>query len=693
MLQRARLWIVSIRDSFITLLPLTFLGVMGVLAKDFPLAGYQHLMALWWGADWQKSIEVIINATHGVFGLTFSVLVALHLSRRLSRLHGDVEPLPSVFVAMSAMTIFMVCVINFSPLSFQALGHNATLLGLVAGVVSAELMQRMFHSRLVTSLKVPYDTDVVFFHALRFTLPIIVLGLGVFVLALLLSRLHFGLRFEAVANFLMHGVFADVWSGLFSATLINQVVWFVGVHGGYMLDTFFSGASFPGTDYTVTPVWRPVFNSFVLLGGSGATLGLLVAIHIAVKEGFIKRVGQLSLLPGLFNINETVLYGLPIVLNRTFLVPFIALPVLLAAMTFGAVQSGWLVLHPATIPWSTPPLISGWLLTESWRGVVFQLIELAVCTAVYLPYVRILERERVERERMALSETIDAVLNNGHTYQAVCTRNDGVGLIARGLLGDFRGSLERNELTLAYQPKHGLDGQIVGFEALLRWPHAKYGSLSPAVGVALAEECGDIHKLGAWVIREACACKARWNQAGDNAHLTMAINVSPLQLSDSLLLDTVRRALEKNKLAPHEIELEITETHGVPDAVVELDTLQALSELGVRLAIDDFGMGYSSLLYLKRFHVDAIKIDGSLTRDILTDPMCLDIVKAVVSLGQTRDVHIVAEYVETAAQRDRLASLGCHCFQGYLYSKALNEADALSYAMRMAVPEKAAKLA
>lgn len=685
MLQRMSLWIISIRDSFITLLPLTFLGVIAILVRDFPLVGYQYLMGLWWGAGWHKSVDVLINATHGLFGLTLSVLVAVHLSRRLCQRYADTAPIPSIFVALSAMTNFMVFVITFSPLAFTVLGHNATFLGLVVGVASAEFIQRLFRSRLVTSLKLPYDTDIVFFHALRVSLPVIVAGLATFVFALMLSSLRAGFGDgEGAGSYLLDGVSFNAWTGLLSAALINHVVWFVGVHGGYVLDTFFSGVLFlpAGADYASSLAWRPMFDSFVLLGGTGATLGLLVAIHIAVKEGFIKRVGQLSLLPGLFNINETLLYGLPIVLNRTFLVPFIVLPILLSLMTLGAVHNGWLTLHQANIPWTTPPLISGWLLTGSWHGVAFQFLELVVSTLVYLPYVRAAEVDRVQRQQLALGETIDAVMRMGRTYQAVCARTDGVGLFARGLLDDFRNSLDKGELTLAYQPKHRSDGRIMGFEALLRWQHTKYGPLSPAVGVALAEESGDIHKLGAWVIREACACKARWNKQGDNVQLTMAINVSPIQLSDPLLVETVRHALTKYKLSPQEIELEVTETRGVPDAVVELETLQALSELGIHLAIDDFGMGYSSLLYLKRFHVDSIKIDGSLTQDILTNPTSLDIVKAVVSLGQTRHVNIVAEYVETIEQRDLLANLGCHCFQGYLFSKPLNEGDAYVYAAR-----------
>jgi len=260
----------------------------------------------------------------------------------------------------------------------------------------------------------------------------------------------------------------------------------------------------------------------------------------------------------------------------------------------------------------------------------------------------------------------------------VIHRQDDTGVIARGLLGELKQAIARGDLELHYQPK--LDGQetVVGFEALLRWTHRQHGPLSPVLAVTLAEDGGMINELGAWVIDEACACKARLNALGYE-ELTMAFNISPMQLTDPDLPERVSRALERNGLSPCEIELEVTESQAIPDNQQVDDAFRGLMEIGVRLAMDDFGMGYSSLLYLRRFEVGAIKIDGSLTRDVLANEANADIIRSIAALGQKRGVAIVAEFVETIPQRDALIALGCNQFQGYLFSRPIPEADCVDF--------------
>jgi EAL domain-containing protein (putative c-di-GMP-specific phosphodiesterase class I) len=164
--------------------------------------------------------------------------------------------------------------------------------------------------------------------------------------------------------------------------------------------------------------------------------------------------------------------------------------------------------------------------------------------------------------------------------------------------------------------------------------------------------------------------------------LTMAVNVSPLQLEDIALASMVEKCLRDNGLSPSEVELEITESAAIPNNQTVEQTLHRLSEMGIRLSMDDFGMGHSSLMYLRRFHVHAIKIDGSLTRDILLNSTNADIVRTIAALGRSQKTEVVAEFVETLAQREKLMELGCDIFQGYYHSPALNEAQSQDYFSR-----------
>lgn len=678
LLRRAQLWLIAIRDSFITLLPITFFGVAAILIKDLPLPPYQSMMTGLWGSEWQTHLQLIIDATHGLFGATLCALLSVHAAHNLRR-RGN-EELPHLTVAIFGLTNFMILTLARGPLSSHSLGHDSILIAIGVGIFSAEALRWAAEARWLNPIRMPYDTDATFYHAIRLTTPFIAIGSTVAAVAFGLRLLpEFELNlWQSLADMTQHHSGGAWWLSSI-AVLINQTVWFLGAHGSHFLDTYATSLFSPwGTAYDDALAWRPMFNTFVLLGGAGATLGLLLAIDIAVREGPARKVAHLSILPGIFNINETILYGLPVILNPTFLLPFIGIPLLLNLLTLAGVHSGFLEFQVTAIPWSTPPIISGWMLTGSWHGAVFQLAEICLSTALYLPFVRKVEAKRIREQSRKLVETTEAILSEGRAKVTIGGRHDQIGLMARGLLADLRTDLTNNVLKLAYQPKHALDGRLVGVEALLRWPHHRYGEVSPAMAIALAEDSGDIHPLGRYVLEQACACKARWNKLGFES-ICMAINVSPLQLTDQAFVPRLAEILRTHGLNPDDIELEITESLHIPTTVVVDAGLRDLSEMGIRLAMDDFGMGYSSLLHLRRFRVHTIKIDGSLSRDVLSNAASADIIRTIAALGRAQEIEVIAEFVETKAQRDLLGELGCGCFQGSFHSPALNEAECLDY--------------
>lgn len=681
MLKRGRLWVIAVRDSFVTLLPITLFGVIALLAQDFPLPAYQSMMAGLFAPGWQAPLQLVRDATHGLFGLMLCALVAIHVAHRLRGRFS--EEIPHIMVGISALSNFMIFVAAQGPLNATSLGHDAIFLGIGVGIFSAEVLRWAASTRYLKLASMPYDTESIFYHAIRLTTPVIATGLLVTLAAFAYKRI------PPLPLDFWHGLVELAQSqgggaGLLSciAVLLNQIVWFFGAHGSHFLDTYAAALFSPwGSAFDGTLASRTMFNAFFLLGGSGATLGLLFAIAIAVREGPARKLAQLSILPGIFNINETILYGLPVILNPVYLLPFIFIPVLLTLLTLACISGGLVEFQSIAIPWTTPPIISGWLLSGSWHGAALQLVELGLSTALYLPFVRKVEARRIRHQAQNLAATTDAILSEGRVRVPIVSRHDQVGLIARGLLSDLRTDLKNNVFQLAYQPKHALDGRVVGVEALLRWPHPRHGALSPAVAVTLAEDSGDIHPLGEWVIEQACACKARWNKLGFG-QINIAVNVSPLQLTNCQFVPRLANVLRKHGLAPDEIELEITESQHIPDTAVVDTALRELSELGIRLSMDDFGMGYSSLLHLRRFHVHAIKIDGTLTRDVLSNTTSADIIRTIATLGRAQKIDVIAEFVETQAQRDRLAELGCDCFQGYFHSPALYENACLDYFRR-----------
>ncbi|MGA9089730.1 MAG: EAL domain-containing protein [Bradyrhizobium sp.] len=236
----------------------------------------------------------------------------------------------------------------------------------------------------------------------------------------------------------------------------------------------------------------------------------------------------------------------------------------------------------------------------------------------------------------------------------------------RRIEADLREAIETDVLRPHYQPVIDLStGRITGFEALVRWPHAERGMISPAEFIPVAEETGLINGLGGLMLRRACMDAALWPD-----HVRVAVNLSPLQFRTGNLLSTVIDALKQSGLPATRLELEITESLLLEKSGHVLATLHALRALGVRISMDDFGTGYSSLSYLRSFPFDKIKIDQSFVRDLAANRDAQAIVRAIISLGIGLGVTITAEGVETEAELSCLCAEGCHEGQGFLFSRA-----------------------
>ena len=240
-----------------------------------------------------------------------------------------------------------------------------------------------------------------------------------------------------------------------------------------------------------------------------------------------------------------------------------------------------------------------------------------------------------------------------------------------GLESSLRKALHGGQLVLHYQPLLDLTtGKVHGVEALLRWNHPERGLVLPGEFLNLAEITNLIVPMGPWTLRTACAQARAWQEDGHPA-LTVAVNLSARQFQQPDLVAQVRRALDETGLPPSSLDLEVTETHAMQNAEATILTLRELKRIGVRISIDDFGIGYSSLSYLKRLPIDTLKIDQSFVRDITTDPDDAAIATAVIALAHTLKLQVVAEGVETQEQLEFLAARQCDRMQGYLFSRPL----------------------
>jgi diguanylate cyclase (GGDEF)-like protein len=239
----------------------------------------------------------------------------------------------------------------------------------------------------------------------------------------------------------------------------------------------------------------------------------------------------------------------------------------------------------------------------------------------------------------------------------------------------LRGAVRRNELFLHYQPQVDLvSGRLAGVEALVRWQHPELGLVSPGRFIPVAEDMGVIQEIGDWVLREACSQVVRWRDRGFFVP-RMAVNLSMQQLEKAGLESAVAELLSGYNIPASQLELEVTESVIMNQSGRALETLDGLRRLGVFLAIDDFGTGYSSLSYLRQLPVHRLKIDYSFVRDIGRDPNDEAIALAIISLGHSLGLEVVAEGVERAEQADFLLREGCDVAQGYYFDRPVSPVD------------------
>ena len=248
--------------------------------------------------------------------------------------------------------------------------------------------------------------------------------------------------------------------------------------------------------------------------------------------------------------------------------------------------------------------------------------------------------------------------------QAVATAN-------AALATDLRQAWREGQFLIDYQPQVGADGRMTGVEALLRWKHPHRDMVPPSHFISTAEETSLIVPIGRWVLEQACAQIAKWAQNPERTHLSISVNVSVRQFRDPDFVDQVLQAIRASGIEPHKLKLELTESLLAEGIEVTIAKMASLKDMGVTLSIDDFGMGYSSLSYLKLLPIDQLKIDREFVKDILTDANDAAIARTIIHLARSLGLDVIAEGVETQEQRAFLAKEGCYQYQGFLFCKPL----------------------
>jgi EAL domain-containing protein (putative c-di-GMP-specific phosphodiesterase class I) len=264
----------------------------------------------------------------------------------------------------------------------------------------------------------------------------------------------------------------------------------------------------------------------------------------------------------------------------------------------------------------------------------------------------------------------------GDRLQSFSARNDTLDRVR--MERELRVALREGMFSVHYQPKVAADGHFGGLEALLRLNHPVHGQIPPAQFIPVAEQSGLIVPLGAWVLNEVCRQMTDWRARG-MGQISVAVNVSSMQISRPDFAQVIQECLHRHGISPWSIELELTESMLIGGGEESQRQMQQLRAIGIRFSIDDFGTGYSSLSYLHRLQIDCIKLDRSFVQSIDTDPAARRLVQAMIGVAEGLGLNVIAEGVETEAQRAVLVAAGCPMMQGYLFSRPQPACDLEKY--------------
>lgn len=683
--------LIAVKNGFTMMIPFVLIGSLALIILSLPINAYQNFMTRSFGSEWKNILQYIRDGTFNSFSLILVVFMSYSYIRERNEFMEYTSPIIASMVSLGSF--IALSGINEKGFAMSSFGVVGIFIALLVAFFSSELFFRInkikvFRFRMLTDGANPgFNNAISLFIPAAVTIAAFAVLNEAFSYLLHIADIQVFIS-DNLSNLFSH-IHSEFWRGILFILFIH-VFWFFGIHGSNMLESAAQGIFVPAlhaNQQLIASGQAPVhiftktfFDTFVLMGGCGAIICLVLAILIMKGHKSQKRLAKLSLIPVLFNINELIIFGIPIVLNPIYIIPFLCVPLLLTTISYVAMQLGIVPFTQNLVEWTTPVILSGYKATGSAMGSILQLVNLVVGTLCYIPFVKLSKKVNEAQNNMNLEKVYTAFNHSEQrgVISALLSRHDSIGSIARSLTADFQHDLMNGSIDLYYQPIVNQQEEVVCLEALLRWKHESYGFIYPPLVIGLAEESQLICKLGNLIFEKACSDLALLRERGIE-NITIAVNVSTAQLEDENFIGALHKTMQRYLIKPINLQIEITERLALSGSRKISGQIAAINELGVKLAMDDFGMGHSSLMYLKEYNFDTIKLDGSLVREIIPNSNCRSIISTIVSLGHTMNYHVVAEFVEEQEQREILHELGCDFFQGWLFSKAVPFHDALAY--------------
>lgn len=649
------------------LVPVIMVGAVAHAVLYFPNEFFSYLITdkYAWIAN---LLELVYRATFGMFSMI--LVVALAISYAMEK-NEAIDKM--FFYAITAIASFGIQLVTVEEEKvWEILGNQGCFVAMVVGLSASVIFSNLQKVECISLRKYTVGMDAVLANAIQSILPATITVAFFSLFEYLLLVMSGGEDIYTIWVNCSESIFASLGDGFLAAlvyTLLVHIFWILGFHGSHMMESvavnYFSSVG-EGIIFS-----KSLFDTYVMIGGCGTTICVLIAIIFFARKKRLRNVGKLATVTVIFNVNEILNFGIPIMLNPVFAIPFICVPVIALILSYSAVAFGFISPVMNEITWTMPVFISGYMASGSFAGVILQIIIIAIGVAIYVPFLRMYENiydMRMQEKIKKLVEDLQECEKMGENPNFL-HRMDDRGMVTRMLLQELKQAIKEKELYLLYQPQVDADGKYIGAEALLRWNHPEYGFIYPPLIIYLAKEGEILPVLERLLFDDAISAIKQISENYGN-QFKISVNITTNSLNWEIE-QYINRKLKEHEVPAEKLWLEITEQDMLTNSDMVVEKVNHLKAAGHKLLIDDFGMGHTSLIYLQSEHFDVVKLDGSLVREIIEKTTNQKIVSSVIELAKKLNVKVIAEYVETEEQYQLLKNLECDWYQGYLFGKPM----------------------
>ena len=672
-----------VRNGLVHIIPVLIIGAFALVFQTFPVQHYQTFINNFLGGFLLRLFEIIYSATFGVLSIYMTYSISRSYVHLKSEISSDI--VNGGAVVTSLISFFILSGSYLDIFSTEQMGPKSMFLAILTALLASsayikiyDILRRHRKNLFLTG------GDQEFNRMIATLFPIMIVSTLFALFNTLIIRVSGvdscrSLLINSLNNLFSYG--SNGFSKGFAFVLLSSLLWFFGIHGSDTLEGVMQTYFTPGLAINQEAVasgnipdvilTKGFFDCFVLMGGCGATICLLISILVFSRNRTSKGLGLAATFPMLFNINEMMVFGLPVILNPIMFIPFITVPLVSYSISYLAISLGIVPIITYEVAWTTPIILGGYCATGTIAGSLLQLTNVAIGVLIYTPFIKILDRQAEESAKDNYEEFISYFKKNEGLLQSIRIAELGniYGDYAKDLCNDIRYSLE-NDVVLAYQPQYNYNNECIGVEALLRYEHPIIGMIYPPLVIKLAEDGGFLLDLEEKVLKKALEDRPKLLEKFGK-DIKLSVNVTGKTVVDNRYTQFCAKINSGSLFEGQNICIEVTEQAALSFDDRTMSALKILHGMGIKLAIDDFSMGQTSIHYLQDGLFDIIKLDGSLVNGIVNNQNTREIITSIVKLAKNLNMTVLAEYVDTESKREELHNIGCNYYQGYLYSPAV----------------------